>query len=162
MKLWMHSQRWHPSRPRSPQTSLSVTSTSPLLTTKKTGDRVAPHMTPPLAPRPLWLPRSRPWTSSLKDPRPTTSQTGAFCSYNVLSMGLSPRIKPRHDDWLAAPRLLSSSMVRCTSAASRISSCGASPAVGYFKRKQKNPQAHGYRCSLHLGVFQSIDFPQGT
>jgi len=21
--------------------------------------------------------------------------------------------------------------------------------VGYFKRKQKNPQAHGYRCSLH-------------
>jgi len=35
-------------------------------------------------------------------------------------------------------------------------------AVGYFKRKQKNPQAHGYRCSLHPGVFQSIDFPQGT
>ena len=34
--------------------------------------------------------------------------------------------------------------------------------VGYFKRKQKNPQAHGYRCSLHPGVFQSIDFPQGT
>jgi len=34
--------------------------------------------------------------------------------------------------------------------------------VGYFKRKQKNPQAHGYRCSFHLGVFQSIDFPQGT
>jgi len=22
--------------------------------------------------------------------------------------------------------------------------------VGYFKRKQKNPQAHGYRCSFHL------------
>ena len=34
--------------------------------------------------------------------------------------------------------------------------------VGYFKRKQKNPQAHGYRCSLHPGVFQSIDFPQRT
>jgi len=34
--------------------------------------------------------------------------------------------------------------------------------VGYFKHKQKNPQAHGYRCSLHPGVFQSIDFPQGT
>ena len=34
--------------------------------------------------------------------------------------------------------------------------------VGYFKCKQKNPQAHGYRCSLHPGVFQSIDFPQGT
>ena len=34
--------------------------------------------------------------------------------------------------------------------------------VGYFKRKQKNPQAHGYRCSFHPGVFQSIDFPQGT
>ena len=32
--------------------------------------------------------------------------------------------------------------------------------VGYFKRKQKNPQAHRYRCSLHPGVFQSIDFPQ--
>jgi len=32
--------------------------------------------------------------------------------------------------------------------------------VGYFKRKQKNPQAHGYRCSFHPGVFQSIDFPQ--
>jgi len=29
----------------------------------------------------------------------------------------------------------------------------------YFKRKQKNPQAHGYRCSFHSGVFQSIDFP---
>jgi len=26
--------------------------------------------------------------------------------------------------------------------------------VGYFKRKQKNPQAHGYRCSFHPGVFQ--------
>jgi len=24
------------------------------------------------------------------------------------------------------------------------------------------PQAHGYRCSFHPGVFQSIDFPQGT
>jgi hypothetical protein len=34
--------------------------------------------------------------------------------------------------------------------------------VGYFKRKQKNPQAYGYRCSLHPGVFQSIDFPQRT
>jgi len=34
--------------------------------------------------------------------------------------------------------------------------------VGYFKRKQKNPQAHGYRCSFDLGVFQSIDFPPGT
>jgi hypothetical protein len=30
--------------------------------------------------------------------------------------------------------------------------------VGYFKRKQKNPQAHEYRCSFHPGVFQSIDF----
>ena len=39
---------------------------------------------------------------------------------------------------------------------------GARKLVGYFKRKQKNPQAHGYRCSLHPGVFQSIDFPQGT
>jgi len=35
-------------------------------------------------------------------------------------------------------------------------------AFGYFKRKQKNPQAHGYRCSLHPGVFQSIDFPRRT
>jgi len=34
--------------------------------------------------------------------------------------------------------------------------------AGYFKRKQKNPQAHGNRCSFHRGVFQSIDFPQGT
>jgi len=34
--------------------------------------------------------------------------------------------------------------------------------VGYFKRKQKNPQAHGYRCSFHPGVFQSIDFSQRT
>jgi len=25
--------------------------------------------------------------------------------------------------------------------------------LGYFKRKQKNPQAHRYRCSLHPGVF---------
>ena len=30
---------------------------------------------------------------------------------------------------------------------------GARKLVGYFKRKQKNPQAHGYRCSLHPGVF---------
>jgi len=30
--------------------------------------------------------------------------------------------------------------------------------VGYFKCTQKNPQAHGYRCSFHPGVFQSIDF----
>jgi len=36
------------------------------------------------------------------------------------------------------------------------------PIVGYFKCKQKNPQAHGYRCSFHPGVFQSINFPQGT
>jgi hypothetical protein len=34
--------------------------------------------------------------------------------------------------------------------------------VGYFKRKQKNPQAYGYRCSFHPGVFQGIDFPRGT
>jgi len=34
--------------------------------------------------------------------------------------------------------------------------------VGYFKHKQRNPQAHGYRCSFHPRVFQSIDFPQGT
>ena len=34
--------------------------------------------------------------------------------------------------------------------------------VGYFKRKQKNPQAHGYRCSLHPRLFHSIDFPPGT
>ena len=39
---------------------------------------------------------------------------------------------------------------------------GARKHVGYFKRKQKNPQAHGYRCSFHPGVFQSIDFSQGT
>ena len=39
---------------------------------------------------------------------------------------------------------------------------GARKLVGYFRRKQKNPQAHGYRCSLHPGVFQSIDFPQRT
>ena len=39
---------------------------------------------------------------------------------------------------------------------------GARGDVRYFKRKQKNPQAHGYRCSLHSGVFQSIDFPQRT
>ena len=39
---------------------------------------------------------------------------------------------------------------------------GARKLVGYFKRKQKNPQAHGYRCSFHPGVFQSIDFPQRT
>ena len=34
--------------------------------------------------------------------------------------------------------------------------------VGYFKRKQKNTQAHGYQCSFHPRVFQSIDFQQGT
>ena len=34
--------------------------------------------------------------------------------------------------------------------------------VGYLKRKQRNPQAHGYRCSFHPRVFQSIDFSQGT
>ena len=39
---------------------------------------------------------------------------------------------------------------------------GARKLVGYFKRKYKNPQVHGYRCSFHPGVFQSIDFPQGT
>jgi len=39
---------------------------------------------------------------------------------------------------------------------------GARKLVGYFKRKKKNLQAHGYRCSFHPGVFQSIDFPQGT
>ena len=39
---------------------------------------------------------------------------------------------------------------------------GVRKLVGYFKHKQKNLQAHGYRCSLHPGVFQSIDFPQGT
>ena len=39
---------------------------------------------------------------------------------------------------------------------------GARKLVGYFKRKQKNPQAHGYRCSFHPRVFHSIDFPQGT
>ena len=39
---------------------------------------------------------------------------------------------------------------------------GARKLVGYFKRKQKNPQTHGYRCSFHPRVFQSIDFPQGT
>ena len=31
--------------------------------------------------------------------------------------------------------------------------------VGYFKRKHKNPQVHGYRCIFHPGVFQNIDFP---
>ena len=30
---------------------------------------------------------------------------------------------------------------------------GARKLVGYFKRKQKNLQAHGYRCSFHPGVF---------
>ena len=39
---------------------------------------------------------------------------------------------------------------------------GARKLVGYFKRKQKILQAHGYRCSFHQGVFQCIDFPQGT
>ena len=43
----------------------------------------------------------------------------------------------------------------------RISATSAA-SVGYFKLKQKNPQAHGYRCSFHPGVFQSIDFPQRT
>ena len=27
---------------------------------------------------------------------------------------------------------------------------------------QKKTQAHGYQCSFHLGLFQSIDFPRGT
>jgi len=39
---------------------------------------------------------------------------------------------------------------------------GARKLVGYFKCTQKNPQAHGYRCSFHAGVFQGIDFPWGT
>jgi hypothetical protein len=30
--------------------------------------------------------------------------------------------------------------------------------VWYFKRKQKNLQAYGYRCGLHKGVFKSINF----
>jgi len=30
--------------------------------------------------------------------------------------------------------------------------------VGYFKRTQKNLQAHGYQCSFHPGVFQSMNF----
>ena len=30
--------------------------------------------------------------------------------------------------------------------------------VGIFNRTQINPQEHGYRCSFHLGVFQSIVF----
>jgi len=34
--------------------------------------------------------------------------------------------------------------------------------LGILNANRKNPQAHGYRCSLHSGVFQSIDFPQGT
>jgi len=34
-----------------------------------------------------------------------------------------------------------------------LSGNGARKLVGYFKRKQKNPQAHRYRCSLHPGVF---------
>ena len=36
---------------------------------------------------------------------------------------------------------------------------GARKLVGYFKRTQKNPQAYGYRCSFHPGVFQGINFP---
>ena len=32
--------------------------------------------------------------------------------------------------------------------------------LGILNANRKNPQAHGYRCSLHPGVFQSIDFPQ--
>jgi len=39
---------------------------------------------------------------------------------------------------------------------------GAFATAGSFKRKQKNRQAHEYRCSFHPGVFHSIDFPQGT
>jgi len=39
---------------------------------------------------------------------------------------------------------------------------GVLRAVGYFKRKQKNPQAHRYRCRFHPGVFQSIDFSTGN
>ena len=34
--------------------------------------------------------------------------------------------------------------------------------LGILNANRKNPQAHGYRCSLHPGVFQSIDFSQGT
>ena len=34
--------------------------------------------------------------------------------------------------------------------------------LGILNANRKNPQAHGYRCSFHPGVFQSIDFPQGT
>jgi len=30
---------------------------------------------------------------------------------------------------------------------------GARKLVAYFKHTQKNPQAHGYRCSFHPGVF---------
>jgi hypothetical protein len=39
---------------------------------------------------------------------------------------------------------------------------GARKLVGYFKCKQKNPQAHGHQCSFHPRVFQGIDFSQGT
>ena len=34
--------------------------------------------------------------------------------------------------------------------------------LGILNANIKNPQAHGYRCSFHPGLFQSIDFPQGT
>ena len=34
--------------------------------------------------------------------------------------------------------------------------------LGILNANKKNPQAHGYRCSFHPGVFQSIDFPQRT
>jgi len=35
---------------------------------------------------------------------------------------------------------------------------GTRKLIGIFKRKQINPQAHRYRCTFHLGVFQGIDF----
>jgi hypothetical protein len=31
-------------------------------------------------------------------------------------------------------------------------------ACEYTTRSQNNPQAHGYRCSFHPGLFQGIDF----
>ena len=34
--------------------------------------------------------------------------------------------------------------------------------LGILNTQRKNGQAHGYRCSFHLGVFQGIDFPWGT
>ena len=39
---------------------------------------------------------------------------------------------------------------------------GATKLLGILNANRKNPQAHRYRCSFHPGVFQSIDFPQGT